>query len=204
MSKLDSLNTLLVEELRDLYDAEQQLTRALPKMAKAATTPELREAFEEHLQITEQHVSRLEESLQALESNGRGKKCKGMQGLIEEGQEHVDADGDEDVIDAALIGAAQKVEHYEISAYGTAREHATCLGHTEIADLLQQTLDEERETDRKLSALAEDLVNRQAVGGSMEDDDELDDEDEESSDELAKPAPKGAKPKGTTRGRSRS
>jgi ferritin-like metal-binding protein YciE len=200
MSKLDSLNTLLVEELRDLYDAEQQLTRALPKMARAATAPELREAFEEHLQITEQHISRLEEALQALESHARGKKCKGMQGLIEEGQEHVDADGDEDVIDAALIGAAQKVEHYEISAYGTAREHATCLGHIEIADLLQQTLDEEKETDRKLSALAEDLVNQQAVGGSMDVDGESDDEeDEESGEALAKPAPKGR-----TRGRSRS
>ncbi len=97
-----------------------------------------------------------------------------MQGLIEEGREHVEADGDEDVIDAALIAAAQKVEHYEISAYGTAREHATCTGHTEIADLLQQTLDEEKDADRKLSALAEDLINRQAVGSSMEDDSGLD------------------------------
>jgi ferritin-like metal-binding protein YciE len=201
MAKLDSMNTLLVEELRDLYDAEQQLTRALPKMARAATSPELRQAFEEHLQLTEQHISRLEESLQALESSARGKKCKGMQGLIEEGQEQIDADGDEGVIDAALIGAAQKVEHYEISAYGTAREHATCMGHMEIADLLQQTLDEEREADRTLSALAEDLVNRQAVGSSMEEDDgELDDEeDKESGRELAKPTPRGK-----TRGRSRS
>jgi ferritin-like metal-binding protein YciE len=200
MSKLDSMNTLLVEELRDLYDAEQQLTRALPKMAKAATSPELREAFEEHLQITEQHLSRLEESLEALESSARGKKCLGMQGLIEEGQEQIDADGEEDVIDAALIGAAQKVEHYEISAYGTAREHATCIGHAEIAGLLQQTLDEEKEADRKLSALAEDLVNRQAVGSSMEEDGELDDEEEEElGRELAKPTPPAR-----SKGRSRS
>ena len=204
MSKLDSLNTLLVDELRDLYDAEQQLTRALPKMAKAATSPELRDAFAEHLQITEQHVSRLEEALEGLDSSARGKKCVGMQGLIEEGREHVEADGDEDVIDAALIAAAQKVEHYEISAYGTAREHANCIGHAEIADLLQQTLDEEKEADRKLSALAEDLINRQAVGSSMEDDsglDELDDE-EESEEELAKPAPPAATRKGSRRSRS--
>lgn len=190
MSKLDTMNTLLVDELRDLYDAEQQLTRALPKMAKAATSPELRDAFAEHLQITEQHVSRLEEALEGLDSSARGKKCVGMQGLIEEGREHLEADGDEDVIDAALIAAAQKVEHYEISAYGSAREHANCIGHTEIADLLQQTLDEEKEADRKLTALAEDLINRQAAGGSIEDDSGLEDldEDEESDEEFAKPA----------------
>ena len=201
MSKLDTMNALLVDELRDLYDAEQQLTRALPKMAKAATSPELRDAFAEHLQITEQHLSRLEVALEGLDSSARGRKCVGMQGLIEEGREHMEADGDEDVIDAALVAAAQKVEHYEISAYGTAREHANCIGHPEIAGLLQQPLDEEKEADRKLTALAEDLINRQAVGGSMEDDSGLEDldEDEESDEEFAKPARRTG-----TKARSRS
>jgi ferritin-like metal-binding protein YciE len=122
-----------------------------------------------------------------------------MQGLIEEGQEQMEADGDQDVIDAALIGAAQKVEHDEISAYGTAREHANCIGHSEIADLLQQTLDEEKDADRKLSALAEDLINRQAVGSSMEHDSDVEEDEEEPSEtEMAKPAPRAG-----TRGRSR-
>lgn len=206
MSNLDSMNTLLVDELRDLYDAEQQLTRALPKMVKSASSPELRDAFAEHLQITEQHVSRLEEALEGLDSTVRGKKCVGMQGLIAEGQEYMEADGNEDVIDAALIAAAQKVEHYEISAYGTAREHASCAGHPSIAELLQQTLDEEKEADRKLSALAEDLINRQAVGSSMEDDaageDEDLDEDDGSEAELTRPAPRSATTARSRRGRS--
>ena len=204
MSNLDSMNTLLIEELRDLYDAERQLTRALPKMVKAAKSQELRNAFLEHLQATEQHVVRLEEALEALNSDSEGKKCVGMQGLIEEGREHMDGEGDEDVIDAALIGAAQKVEHYEMSAYGTAREHANCIGHAEIADLLQQTLDEEKEADRKLTALAEDLINQQAVGSSMEDEGADEDlaEDEESDEELAKPTPRGGSKARSRRTRS--
>ena len=200
MAKVDTLQSLFVEELRDLLDAEKQLVRTLPKLARMATAPTLAAAFREHLEQTRGHVTRLEQALEGLGLRASSKKCVGMQGLIEDGREHVEADGDEDVIDAALIAAAQKVEHYEISAYGTAREHANCLGHAEIADLLQQTLDEEKEADRKLSALAEDLINRQAVGSSMEDDiglDELDD-DEESEEELAKPAPPAA-----TRNRSR-
>jgi len=183
MAKLDSMETLLVDELRDLLDAEKQLVRALPKMAKAASSEELRAAFEDHLELTEHHVSRLMEAFETMDVTPRAKKCAGMQGLIEEGQEYVDADGDEQVIDAALIGAAQKVEHYEISAYGTAREHSNCLGKSDVADLLQQTLDEEKEADRKLTALAEEVINQQAAS-----DDEDEEEEEEPEEDLAKPA----------------
>jgi len=187
MAKLDSMETLLVDELRDLLDAEKQMVRTLPKIAKAASSAELKAAFQDHLQLTEQHVSRLMEAFETLDVTPRAKKCAGMQGLIEEGQEYVDADGDEQVIDAALIGAAQKVEHYEISAYGTAREHANCLGKSEVADLLQQTLDEEKEADRKLTALAEDLINQQAASDDDDDSDEGE-EEEEPEENLAKPA----------------
>jgi ferritin-like metal-binding protein YciE len=197
MAKLESMDALLADELRDLYDAEQQLTRALPKMAKAASSPELKDAFEEHLQITEQHISRLEEALEGLDVRAKGKKCVGMQGLIGEGQEHLEADGDDDVIDAALIASAQKIEHYEIAAYGTAREHAGCVGHSEIADLLQQTLDEERDADRLLSALAEDLINRRAASREMDDQESTEDE-EEAEEELTKPASRAG-----SQGRSR-
>ena len=157
------LEQLLEDELKDLYSAENQLVKALPKMAKAASSPELRRAFERHLEETKRQVERLNQIGENLEIRLSGKKCKGMEGLIEEGKEIMEEDLDENAIDAGLIGAAQKVEHYEIAAYGTARTHAALLGYNKIAKLLQQTLDEEGATDKKLTALAESIINVEAV-----------------------------------------
>ena len=157
------LQELLVDELKDLFSAENQLIKALPRMAKAATAPELRRAFEKHLTETERQAQRLEQIGRALGVKVAGKKCKGMEGLISEGKELLEEDLDESALDAGLIGAAQKVEHYEIAAYGTARTHAQVLGHDKVAQLLQQTLDEEGATDKKLTALAEQLINVEAL-----------------------------------------
>jgi ferritin-like metal-binding protein YciE len=157
------LEELLVDELKDLYSAENQIIKALPKMAKASSSPELRRAFERHLEETKRQVERLNQIGEALDTKLTGKKCKGMEGLIEEGKEIMAEDLDENAIDAGLIGAAQKVEHYEIAAYGTARTHAEMLGYTKAAKLLQQTLDEEGATDKKLTALAESIINVEAV-----------------------------------------
>jgi len=155
--KLNSLQDLLIDELKDLYSAENQLTKALPKMAKAAASEELRTAFEEHLAETETQVERLDKVFEQLEATGRGKKCKAMAGLIEEGKEIIDEDAEDAVKDAALIGAAQKVEPYEIAAYGTARTHAELLGLHEVVSLLQETLDEEAAADEKLTKIAESI-----------------------------------------------
>lgn len=160
MSKLATLHDLLVDELKDIYSAERQLVKALPRIAKAAATPELRRALENHLQQTEGHVQRLERIFQQLEQSPRGKKCKGMEGLLEEGKEVLEADADPGTRDAALIGAAQRVEHYEIAAYGTARAHARAMGHQSVAALLQDTLDEEVEADKLLTQLAEQGINQ--------------------------------------------
>jgi ferritin-like metal-binding protein YciE len=157
------LEDLLIDELKDIYSAENQIVKALPKLAKAATAPELKRAFERHLEETRRQVERLDQIGEVLEIKLTGKKCKGMEGLIEEGKEIMGEDLDENAIDAGLIGAAQKVEHYEIAAYGTARTHATLLGYTKIARLLQQTLNEEGATDKKLTQLAESIINVEAV-----------------------------------------
>jgi ferritin-like metal-binding protein YciE len=157
------LHELLVDELKDVYSAENQIVKALPKMAKAASSPELKRAFERHLEETRRQVERLDQIGQTLEIKLTGKKCKGMEGLLEEGKEVMEEDFDENVIDAGLIGAAQKVEHYEIAAYGTARTHADVLGYTKVARLLQQTLDEEAATDKKLTQLAESIINVEAA-----------------------------------------
>jgi ferritin-like metal-binding protein YciE len=157
------LEELLVDELKDLYSAETQIVKALPKMMKAAGSPELKRAFERHLEETRRQVERLNQIAENLDVKLTGKKCKGMEGLIEEGKEIMEEDLDENAVDAGLIGAAQKVEHYEIAAYGTARTHAQLLGLTKIARLLQQTLDEEGATDKKLTALAESIINVEAV-----------------------------------------
>lgn len=157
------LEELLVDELKDLYSAENQIVKALPKMAKAASAPELKRAFERHLEETRRQVERLNQIAEALDVRLTGKKCKGMEGLIEEGKEIMEEDLDENAIDAGLIGAAQKVEHYEIAGYGTARTHASLLGYNKVAKLLQQTLDEEGATDKKLSQLAESIINVEAV-----------------------------------------
>jgi ferritin-like metal-binding protein YciE len=161
--EMNPLEELLQDELKDLYNAENQIIKALPKMAKAASSPELRRAFERHLEETRRQVERLDLIGQELEMKLTGKKCKGMEGLIAEGRELLEEGLEEDALDAGLIGAAQKVEHYEIAAYGTARTHAEMLGYRRIAKLLQQTLNEEGATDKKLTQLAESVVNYEAA-----------------------------------------
>lgn len=161
--KTKGFNDLFEHELKDLYSAEKQLTKALPKMAKATTNDELRQAFEMHLEETEAQIQRLEKIFEQLEiSYGRVEKCKAMEGLIEEGKKVMEEGLEPSVLDAALICAAQRVEHYEIAAYGCARTFARQLGHDDIADLLQATLDEEGATDKKLTKLAEGVVNKEA------------------------------------------
>ena len=155
--EIDSLRKLYVEELKDLYSAEKQILQALPKMAKKASNTQLKAAFEEHLRQTEQQVQRLEQIFEALGKSPRGKKCKGMEGLLEEGKEVMQEDMDEETRDAALIAAAQRVEHYEIAGYGTVRTYAQLLGERNAVKLLQQTLDEEGQTDKKLTQLAESI-----------------------------------------------
>ena len=157
----DGLRELYIDELKDLHNAENQLVKALPKMAKAASSEELRQGFEEHLEQTKEHVQRLEEVFKALDESPKGKKCVGMEGLVKEGSEIMKEDFDDAVLDAALIGAAQRVEHYEIAAYGTVAAFAKLLGETQHASLLEETLEEEKETDEKLTELAEE-INAQA------------------------------------------
>jgi len=159
---LMTLRDLFVHELKDLYSAENQIIKALPKMAKAATSAELQQAFEHHLEQTKEQVTRLESIFENLEVSPRGKKCKAVEGLIEEGKEILEEDAEDAVRDAALIGAAQRVEHYEIAGYGCARTYARLLGEEEAAELLQQTLDEEADTDKKLTGLAETQINVEA------------------------------------------
>lgn len=166
--KLDTLKKLYVEELRDVYNAENQLLKALPKMAKGASSDELKQAFEDHLEQTRGHVERLEEIFEGLDEKASGKTCKAMKGLIEEGSEILKEEGEESVLDAGIIAAAQKVEHYEIATYGTLRTWANLLGEDEAADLLQQTLDEEGEADKHLNELAEEIVNPEALEESEE------------------------------------
>jgi len=160
--RLDSLDDLLVDHLKDLYDAEQRLTAALPKMSAAANSSALKSAFDSHLKETKNQVTRLEKAFQALGQKPQAVTCQAMQGLIAEGQEAIDASGNPDVKDAALIAAAQRVEHYEIAGYGCARTFAQQLKKTEVVRLLQETLDEEAAADKKLSALAENSVNPHA------------------------------------------
>jgi len=161
--KLDSLKKLYITELRDIYSAENQILKALPKMAKAASSAELQAAFKEHLEQTKGQVQRLETIFEALNESPKGKTCKAMEGLVEEGDEMAHEKGEPEVIDAGLIAAAQRVEHYEIAAYGTVRTYANLLKENAAAKLLQETLDEEGETDKKLTALAERLVNLEAI-----------------------------------------
>jgi ferritin-like metal-binding protein YciE len=157
MSKTTNLEELLIDELKDLYSAETQLTKALPKMAQAATDENLRAGFEKHLEQTREHIARLDRAMELLEASPKGKTCKAMKGLIAEGEEKIKEDASAAVKDAALIGAAQKVEHYEIAGYGTVRTYAELLGEEEVVELLQETLNEEAETDRQLTQLASSL-----------------------------------------------
>lgn len=160
---LDNLDNVLELQLRDLYSAEQQLIDALPKMADAASSPDLKNAFRTHLQETRGQKARLEQVFRALGKEPQTETCEAMEGLITEGDEVINLDGDADVKDAALIAAAQRVEHYEMAGYGCARTFARRLGHTQVADLLQQTLDEEGNADKILTEIAENVVNSNAA-----------------------------------------
>jgi ferritin-like metal-binding protein YciE len=157
----EGLRELYLDELKDLYSAENQLIKALPKMAKAASSEQLREGIEEHLEQTKEQARRLERIFEMMEENPKGKKCVGMEGLVKEGQELMREDFEDEVMDAGIIGAAQRVEHYEIAAYGTARTFAEVLGEDEHVPLLEETLEEEKETDRKLNELA-NQINEEA------------------------------------------
>jgi ferritin-like metal-binding protein YciE len=163
--KEDRLKHLYVEELKDIYSAENQMVKALPKMAKAATSPDLRAGFEEHLTQTQEHVSRLEKIFGALDESPKGKKCKGMEGLIKEGAEMIEEDPAAEELDAGLISAAQRVEHYEIAAYGCVSAYAKLLGENQALSLLQETLEEEKETDKKLTELST-KINIEAADSS--------------------------------------
>jgi len=176
MPAIDSLRTLLVEQLKDIYDAEKRLTRAIPKLIKNSTNDELKVALRDHLERTEEHVTRIERAFDELDLLPRAKTCVGMKGLVEEGDQDAHADYDDEALrDAAIIGAAQRVEHYEIAAYGTAIAHARLLELDGIVSLLEETLDEEKAADRRLSDIAESFVNLEAA----------------SSDEEPMPAPSG-------------
>jgi len=170
--KENQLRELYVEELRDLYSAEKQLVKALPKMAKAATSSDLRSGFEEHLKQTKGHVSRLEQIFDSLDENPNGKTCKGMEGLIKEGSEMIEEDPEDEQLDAGLISAAQRVEHYEIAGYGCVRTYAQLLGDDEAMSLLDETLKEEKETDAKLTELAENINVEALQAGQSEESDE--------------------------------
>jgi ferritin-like metal-binding protein YciE len=161
--KLDTLQKLYTNELRDLYNAEHQLLKALPKMAKAASSEELKDAFEKHLEQTKSHVKRLEQVFEELDEKPKGKTCHAMKGLVEEGSEILQQDGEESILDAGIIVAAQKVEHYEIAGYGSVRTFAHLLGQNKAAELLQTTLDEESETNEVLNRLAESIINPEAL-----------------------------------------
>lgn len=162
-TRFDNLEELFVNQIEDLYDAEKRLLEALPKMADASHDPKLKSAFQEHLKETQGQVNRLEQVFEKIGKTPKRETCEAMKGLIKEGQEMVSAEGDADVKDAALVAAAQRVEHYEISGYGTARNFAQRLGHNDVAQLLQETLDEEKSADQILTDLAEQSVNPQAA-----------------------------------------
>ncbi len=164
MPKLDSLEPLMIDELRDILDAEKQITKALPKMVKAASSEQLRSAFQQHLEQTNGQIERLNQVFEELGERARGKKCEAMRSIIEEGQQMLEEADEGPTRDALLIAAAQKVEHYEIASYGTARTFANQLGHSRAASLLEQTLEEEKATDEKLTSIAESIANPRAAG----------------------------------------
>jgi ferritin-like metal-binding protein YciE len=164
-----ALRELYIDELKDLYNSESQLVKALLKMARASSSGPLRTGFEKHLSQTKGHVERLEQIFQMLDENPKGKKCVGMEGLVKEGSEIMDEDYDEEVMDAALISAAQRVEHYEIAGYGTVLAYAELLGEQEHASLLAETLEEEKETDQKLTELSKDINLRATEGEEVAD-----------------------------------
>jgi ferritin-like metal-binding protein YciE len=172
MAEAGTLHDAFIDELRDTYDAERQLTKALAKMAKASASPKLRQAFESHLEETQGQIERLEQVFESLEEKVRGKHCEGIAGIIEEGKAIMEEDFDETTIDACLIAAGQRAEHYEMAAYGTLVAWAQAMGHDEAARLLQQNLDEEKAADEKLSGLAEGGINQSAAESAHPDEEE--------------------------------
>ena len=172
MAETGTLHDAFIDELRDTYDAERQLTKALGKLAKAANSPGLREAFESHLEETRGQIERLEQVFESLDEKARGKHCDGIAGIIEEGNSIMAEDFDDATMDACLIAAGQRAEHYEMAAYGTLVAWAQTMGHTEAAELLQQTLDEEKAADEKLSGLAEGGINQSAADAAHPGEDE--------------------------------
>jgi ferritin-like metal-binding protein YciE len=180
MAEAGTLHDAFLEELRDTYDAEKQLTKALPKLAKAASSADLRAAFESHLRETQEQIQRLEQVFESLEEKARGKHCEGMAGIIEEGSAIIEEDFEDATMDACLIAAAQRAEHYEMAAYGTLVAWANGMGHTEAASLLQETLDEEKAADQKLNAIAEGGINQEAADAAHPSDEEDESEEERS------------------------
>jgi ferritin-like metal-binding protein YciE len=178
MANTGTLHDAFLDELRDTYDAEKQLTKALPKLAKAATSPDLRAAFEEHLEQTRGQIERLEQVFESLEEKVRGKHCDGIAGIIEEGKSIMEESFDDTTMDACLIAAGQRAEHYEMAAYGTLVAWARGMGHTEAATLLQETLDEEKAADKKLTSLAEGGINQDAAEAAHPSGEDDEDEDE--------------------------
>jgi ferritin-like metal-binding protein YciE len=200
MAKTGSFSDAFLDELRDAYDAEKQLIKALPKMAKAASSPKLRKAFEDHLKETQGHVARLEQAFASLDEKVRGKHCDGIEGIIEEGGSVMEEDFDDATMDACLIAAGQRAEHYEMAAYGSLVAWAQTLGHVEAAGFLQANLDEEKAADEKLTALAEGGINQAAAdaAGSVDGGDGDDDEEADDSGEAATPRASVAKTRAGT------
>jgi ferritin-like metal-binding protein YciE len=191
MANEQTLRELMIDELRDLYNAEKQLTKALPKLAKAASSDDLRNLLESHLGETETHVERLEQAFEALGEKVRGKHCAGIAGIIEEGSDLLQEDFEGPVLDAGIIAGAQRSEHYEIAAYGSVMAWAKALGLSELASLLDQTLDEEKAADEKLTALAESSVNVEAASVAEDEEDEADEDEESDRGRRAQPAQAG-------------
>jgi ferritin-like metal-binding protein YciE len=181
MAEMGTLHDAFLDELRDMYDAEKQLAKALPKLAKAAHSPELRAAFEAHLEETRQHAERIEQVFTSLDETARGKHCAGIAGIIEEGESMMEEDFDESTADAVLIAAAQRAEHYEMAAYGTLIAWARAMGHTDAVNLLQDTLEEEKAADEKLSSLADGGINQEAADAAHPLEDDEDTEEEETA-----------------------
>ena len=172
MAEAGTLHDAFIDELRDTYDAERQLTKALPKLAKAASSEQLREAFETHLEETQGQIERLERVFESLDEKVRGKHCEGIAGIIEEGKSIMEEDFDDTTMDAVLIAAGQRAEHYEMAAYGTLVAWARAMGHDEAAELLEQTLEEEKAADKKLSSIAEGGINQEAASAAHPGDEE--------------------------------
>jgi ferritin-like metal-binding protein YciE len=204
MPEQKSLHDMFLDELRDAYDAEKQLTKALPKLARASVSDELREAFESHLTETQGHVTRLEQVFESLEEKPRGKHCDGIAGIIEEGKSVLEEDIEDSAVDACLIAAGQRAEHYEIAAYGSLVAWARAMDHGEAADLLEETLEEEKAADEKLTSLAEGGINEQAASSAHGEGEEEEEEDDADTVSVGKSSSKRASASRTTNGKNGS